>query len=132
MDDPVTTNEAQKFAPCTTGCKEARVEICNYSTLFKMNINQIYLISLIFSLPMILYGAMIKLDFNHGVTATDNSQFFLIIGLICTVIYFYLAISDLLASKKLSHGDKSLWIFGFLTFNWFMGVAYYLFKFNRG
>ena len=97
-----------------------------------MNVKQVYLISLIFSLPMIVYGAFAKIDFNQGLSASDNSQMFLIIGLICTAIYFYLALSDLIASKKLSYGEKSLWIFLFLIANWFAGVIYYLFRFRRG
>ena len=87
-----------------------------------MSRNKLYVISLALSLPMILFGAIIKLQ--H----LGNSTLYLTIGLLFTLVYFFIAITDLLDSNSQTGMEKILWITGLLMFNWLTGVAYYLLK----
>ena len=87
-----------------------------------MSRNNLYVISLVLSLPMMLLGAIMKLQ--H----LGNSTLYLTIGLLFTLVYFFIAIADLFDSKSQTGMEKILWITGLLMFNWLTGVAYYLLK----
>jgi hypothetical protein len=87
-----------------------------------MERNNIYLMSLILSLPMLLIGAYIKLE------GLDYSTIFIPIGVVFTLVYYFIAFKDLFASKSQSLLEKLLWMTGFFTFHWMTGIAYYIFQ----
>ncbi|WP_291082320.1 MULTISPECIES: hypothetical protein [unclassified Flavobacterium] len=63
-------------------------------------------------------GAILKI--NH----IDNSNFFLVIALLCTIAYIALGIYEVNKSIKIDSSEKTLWTIGFITLGFFVGIYY--------
>lgn len=82
------------------------------NNLFK----RIFAIAFIFS----IIGALLKI--NH----VDNSQPFLILGLIATFVYISVGIYEVNTSTKISRSAKIIWTIGFIVLNFLVGIYYFM------
>jgi len=73
-----------------------------------------FAISLLFT----LIGAMMKI--SHW----EYSSFFLVIGILSTILYVVVGIYEVNNSKRISSSEKVLWTIGFIMFSFFVGLFY--------
>lgn len=73
-----------------------------------------FLISIAFSIS----GAFMKLNQISGY------NFLLAIGIIATLIFIIIGITEVNKSKKISDSAKIMWSIGFVAFNFFTGLFY--------
>jgi len=75
--------------------------------------------SLIISLIITIIGAMFKIMHWPGASTL------LTIGLLTSLIYILIALSNIYQTDKKTLIEKLLWLIGFICFSWIVGLIYY-------
>jgi len=87
-----------------------------------MNKASIYKFSLFSSIALILIGALFKIQHHPG--APD----FLITGILLSLIYIVIALTDIYKDNKISLPGKAAWLICFILITWIAGLYYYFTK----
>ena len=93
-----------------------------------MNNIKLYKFSLILSIPVIIIGAMIKIQ--HWPLAS----LIISIGLLISLIYIVIGLIDVYKNDNKMLPEKLMWLIGFLMIPMITGLIYYLrmtSKYNR-
>lgn len=67
-----------------------------------------------------IIGAFLKI--KH----LEKATIFLIIGIFSTAIYIAIGIYEVINSSRIKSVEKVLWIIGFITFSFFVGLFYFM------
>ncbi len=86
----------------------------------KTDITNLYKKAFIFAFLFSIIGAYLKI--GHF----ENAFIFLIIGISLTLVYIIIGIREVNNSKKISSNEKMFWSIGFLFFNFFTGLFYFI------
>ena len=80
---------------------------------------QLYKFSLIAGIILILLGAFYQTQHHEG------SSEFLITGMLISLIYFFIGLSEVSRDPHRSLFQKTVWILGFILFMGITGIIYY-------
>lgn len=85
-----------------------------------MENKQILNISLLFSVIIVIVGALFK------ILHYPYSQLFLASGFIAMLIFCFVAISEIKSSTKINQSEKFMWIFGLIFISSITSLVYIL------
>ena len=77
-------------------------------------------VSFVLGLLLTMVGAMLK------ILHEPNSEPFLIIGIIASIIYIVLAIYEIRTSTRIDRTEKTMWTLAFIFMSGFTGLIYFI------